>query len=312
MVSGADGSLIQKGGLMKIVRIMTFILFAVMPLSASAAQSVSVKANTIDELVKMYDVSSCKECHKKIYEEWEQSIHARSLIGTGRTMGTFKRTLSTLKNTFVHSGVKEIKDVKKEHLMPCFKCHLPQIKDADDDVARQIAEAFDKGDKAILGKLSINCLVCHNMKAVIHQWQDGPPQAGIIYGKKDAPHPDGVFKNLKKSPVITKAVSCGQCHGTGPNFEFPQPSQCATAYGSYLHAYIPAGGTETCQDCHMKKNGKGHLMPAYRDTEMRAEAVDVKIDILGYKFLPDRENVIPMAVMTLRITSKAGHRIPDG
>jgi len=298
---------------MGLLKLFLSLLFVAVPLTSSAIQQVvTEKAKTIDELAKMYDVSSCKECHREIYEQWERSIHARSLIGTGRTMGTFKRSLSTLKNVFVHSGVKDIKDIKKEHLMPCFKCHLPQIKDADDKVARQLAKAFEEGDKATLSKVSINCLVCHSQKAIIHQWQDGVPQPGVIYGRKNGSHPDKRLNTLKESPILTKAVSCGQCHGTGPNLEFPQPTQCATAYGSYLHSYIPAGGAETCQDCHMKKTGKGHLMPAYRDAYMQKEAVDIKIGALGYKFLPERDNAVPTAVLTLRITNNAGHRIPDG
>src|SRR3990167_7740033 len=48
------------------------------------------KARTVDDLAKMYDVASCKQCHAKVYEEWEKSTHARSLIGTGRTIGGFQ------------------------------------------------------------------------------------------------------------------------------------------------------------------------------------------------------------------------------
>jgi hypothetical protein len=117
---------------------------------------------------------------------------------------------------------------------------------------------------------------------------------------------------MKKSPIMREAVMCGQCHGTGPNFEFPQPSQCATAYGSYLHAYIPAGGTETCQDCHMKRDGKGHLMPAYRDPEVAKRAVDVEVTATGHKFLLKPGDSIPKASVIVKITNKAGHRIPDG
>src|SRR3990172_11853286 len=66
----------------------TVLLLAILFLPAiTAAQQ---KARTVDELANMYDVSSCKQCHAKVYEEWEKSTHARSLIGTGRTIGGFQ------------------------------------------------------------------------------------------------------------------------------------------------------------------------------------------------------------------------------
>ena len=155
--------------------------------------------------------------------------------------------------------VKEIKDIKMEHFAQCFKCHLPHaVKDGSDELARQLAKAFVDGDAATLKKVGINCIVCHNTKAIVHKWQDGEPVKGVIYGSKDG-HILMRHKTMKKSVIKGEAVACGQCQGTGPNLEFLEPSQCGTAYGSYLHAYIPAGGTETCQDCHMKKMVKDTL-----------------------------------------------------
>lgn len=294
---------------MRIVKYMVILLFVVFPLMAYTAE----KAKTIDELAKMYDVSSCKACHAKIYEEWEKSMHARSLFGTGRTAGTFKRTITEgLMNIFTQSGVKEIKNIKVEHLSWCLKCHLPQIKNVTDEVAQQLAKAFVEEDVETLEKVNINCLVCHNLKAIVHKWQDGEPDKGVIYGSKNGAHPGTSYKTMKKSPIMKEVVACGQCHGLGPNLEFPQPSQCATLYGSYLHAYIPAGGTETCQDCHMKKDGKGHLMPAYRDMDVRKKAVNARVEAMAYKFLAARGDAIPMAVVRVWITNNAGHRIPDG
>ena len=58
---------------------------------ASAAKA--AKAKTIDELAKMYDSSGCKQCHEEVYKEWAQSLHARSMFGTGRTLLTVKTTV---------------------------------------------------------------------------------------------------------------------------------------------------------------------------------------------------------------------------
>lgn len=297
-----------------LVLLLAFMLLLV-PLTVQSAQ----KAKSIDELAKMYDVSSCKTCHEKIYNEWEKSYHAKSLVGSPRTMATIAGTVRDgLLKEYTKLGLKSIKDIKVEHMMICAKCHLPQLKDATDEVAQEIAQAAidgaagDEAARKKLEKIGINCLICHNQKAIIHKWTDGEVDPNAVYGKKEGAHADAKFKTIKKSPIIQESILCGQCHGLGPNFEMPEPAQCATLYGSYLHAYIPSGGSETCQDCHMKKDGQGHLMPGYRDPKIARSAVKVEIDAKGYKFLPKAGDSVPMATVTVKLTSKAGHRIPDG
>jgi hypothetical protein len=190
---------------------------------------------------------------------------------------------------------------------------LPQIQNADDQVARQIIRAAIDGDEATLKKVGINCLVCHNSHAIVHKWLDGPPERETLYGAKEGPHAGSSYKTLKRNPIIKEAIICGQCHGLGPNFELPQPTQCATLYGSYLHAYIPSGGSQTCQDCHIKKDKAGHLMPAYRDNKLARSAVDVHVDTVAYRFLPKvGASAVPTVVLRVNLTNKAGHRIPDG
>src|SRR3989304_5249494 len=115
---------------MNSAKIFMIALVAGIPLISYGAE----KAKTVDELAKMYSVSSCKKCHEEIYKEWEKSIHARSLIGTGRTAATIRTMiLDGLMKEQKKSGVKEIRDIKLEHMMACAKCHLPQLKDATDE-----------------------------------------------------------------------------------------------------------------------------------------------------------------------------------
>ena len=121
---------------------------------------------------------------------------------------------------------------------------------------------------------------------------------------------------MKKSPLLKDPLFCGQCHGLGPNLEFENPVQCATLYGSYLHAYLPNGGSQTCQDCHMP--GKDHTsLPNFNDrtgtSDRLREALPLEVETLGYVFQFDRgKTSVPLAVVKTRITNKAGHRIPDG
>lgn len=291
------------------------VLFLAMLLTAGMTAAQEKKATTVDELARMYDVSSCKQCHPKEHGEWERSIHARSLIGTGRTMATIKTAIQDgMMKEWAKSGIKEVKDIRVEHMLHCLKCHLPQLKDATDAVAQQIAKAVIDGDTATLEKVNINCIICHNQKALIHKLVDGEPEANAIYGNKEGAHGDKKFTALKKSPIMKESIQCGQCHGLGPNFDLANPTQCATLYGSYLHNYVPStnGTPETCQECHMHKGKTGHVMPGYRDPAIAKSAVDVDVDAKGYQVLYKAGDHIPTAVVVVKMTSNAGHRIPDG
>jgi Zn-finger protein len=299
---------------MKVFKVVAVLFLATFLLTGMTAAQ-EKKATTVDELAKMYDVSSCKQCHPKEFEEWAKSIHARSLIGTGRTMATIKTAIQDgMMKEWAKSGIKEVKDIKVDHMLHCLKCHLPQLKNATDAVAQQIAKAVIDGDTATLEKVSINCIICHNEKALVHTLVDGMPEKNVVYGNKEGAHGDKMFKALKKSPIMKESIICGQCHGLGPNFDLANPTQCATLYGSYLHNYVQStGGTpETCQDCHMHKGKTGHVMPGYRDPAIAKSAVDVDVDAKGYQALYKAGEHIPTAVVVVKMTSNAGHRIPDG
>jgi len=310
------GNELFSTGMMRVLfRHLKFVLILSF-LSVPAIAFTAEKAETIDELSKMYDVSSCKTCHAKIYEEWSQSYHATSLVGSSGTMSSLAGAVKNgLMKEWTESGVKDIRDIKAEHLIICLKCHLPQIKDASDEVIQQIAQLAIEGttgDKAAieeLKKVGINCLVCHNGKAIIHKWVDGEVENNVLYGNIESAHADIKFRTVKKSPVMKESIFCGQCHGLGPNFELSNPSQCPTLYGSYLHAYIPSGGSKTCQECHVKNS---HSMGSYRDPDLAKSAVRVEVDARGYYFLPKSGFSVPKAVVTVKMTNNAGHRIPDG
>jgi len=299
---------------MKVFKVVAVLFLATFLLTGMTAAQ-EKKAKTVDELAKMYDVSSCKQCHPKQFEEWAKSIHARSLIGTGRTMATIKTAIQDgMMKEWAKSGIKEVKDIKVEHMMHCLKCHLPQLKDATDAVAQQIAKAVIDSDTATLEKVSINCIICHNQKAIVHKLVDGEPEHNVIYGNKEGAHGDKMFTALKKSPIMKESIICGQCHGLGPNFELANPTQCATLYGSYLHNYVQSAGVvpETCQDCHMTKYKTGHIMPGYRDPAIAKNAVDIEVQAKGYQVLFKPGEHIPTAAVQVKMTSTAGHRIPDG
>lgn len=293
---------------MNVLRLLLVLALVIVPVSLCAA----MEAKTIDEMVKMYDSSSCKGCHTEIYEQWEKSHHARSLMGVQG--GLFLK--GVLNSAF---KPKESKLATKKNF-PCFKCHLPQALDAADSVSAEIAMALDKNDSATIAKLRITCLVCHNRKSIIHRLQEGQPEPGVLYSTKAVPnHPDKVYKTVKKGSIMDHSILCGQCHGLGPNLEFENPVQCATLYGSYEHNYLSKGGTKSCQECHMEKvNGKAdhRLAPDWNDLELTGKllkkSVYLDVQTLGYEWLRKSRDLRPMVVVNTKIWQKAGHRVPDG
>lgn len=280
-------------------------------------------ARSIAELARMYDSGGCAECHRAIYDEWRRSPHSDPILGGGRTGAAFRTAILEGISRWPYSGVKGDGDVKVAHLMECAKCHLPQLADAGDEAAREIAAALADWQKARndndaatttraaakLAGLDIGCLVCHNRNAVIHKWADGYPKAGEVYGSKEGTHNDKAFPVLRKSPVLREAILCGQCHGLGPNLDLENPTQCSSIYGGYLFAYKAHGGRETCQDCHMRKNKLGHDLRVSADPGAGKAALDVSAEARGYQWR-NLDEYVGRVVVEVTMTNKTGHSIP--
>jgi hypothetical protein len=264
---------------------------------------------SLDELIMWYDASSCQECHEEIYEAWENSPHAKPLMGINNLVFLGP----VLKKGYL--AVKHPKDATKRNF-PCFKCHLPQAMNVPNSVYAQITRAIFANNKEILSQLTISCVVCHNEMPITHKLIYGRPEENVIYGTQDFPeHEDDIYTSVKKSVIMKRAVMCGQCHGLGPNLEFENPVQCATLYGSYLHNYISGGGAKSCQECHMA-DGDHSFSPDFnrkKETSDRlAESISLEVEMLSYQFLGSKKQYISTVAVNTKIRSAAGHRIPDG
>ena len=296
---------------MKFLKSFFVVFLVILPISAFGE-----KAKTIEELATMYDSTRCKECHAEIYARWENSHHARSLMGV---QDGLMMTPLAMKGRTPFSPA----DPSQATLdtFPCFKCHLPQaLVSADNAFAVDYAKALLAQDKKRVSTLKITCIVCHNTKAIIHRLQEGQPAKDALYGKRDvASHDDEFFGKIKKSAIFDHAIMCGQCHGLGPNLEFENPVQCATLYGSYEHNYISKGGAQQCQECHMQKvdGFADHLIaPNWNDHEgtkkILQDTIAMDVQTVGYEWLKASKDWKPMVVVNTKITQNAGHRIPDG
>ncbi len=297
------------------VKLMSiWLLFACM---VSPGTVFAQKAKSIDELEKMYDSSSCRECHEQIYEQWENSHHSRPLNGIPGLLN-MDRLAQPGRTAFSPDTAEE---ATMENYRACFKCHLPQaLTHAEDSVAVEFTNALNARNFDKVNQLKITCLVCHNNMAIIHKREEGEPDSKTLYSVHTAAeHDDERFATVKKSAIMDHPVMCGQCHGQGPNFDLDNPVQCGTAYGSYMHAYLPGGGSQTCQQCHMKPvDGQADhtFKPNFNDRqeteELLRKTISLDVETLAYEWIEDFSRHVPKIVVNTRIASRAGHRVPDG
>ncbi len=277
----------------------------------------STTATTIDELAAMYNAESCAECHEDTHEEWKNSWHSKSLSDS-RVIRTWR--------TFILRGLDK-ENMPREILRDaCIKCHAPQIKDASNEVVKEIAgliiTAADDKNKAKreaavkeLSKININCLVCHNLKGA----PDDKPQPKTIYGpgraEDTSPHREEIGYDTVKSDIMNTSEFCARCHhGCPPGLP---SSVCSSLWTSYQEHYLAKGGKETCQDCHMKQPApdelKSHRFPGIYDPEQVKQGIDLALKARATKYLYNLENrVVPAVVVNVDVTNIAGHLIPHG
>jgi len=294
-----------------IVTLMFIISVALVPQFANAEL-----AKTIDELAAMYSIEKCAECHEDIHDEWKNSWHGQSL--------TDARVIRAWR-TFIISGLDAKKMPRSTMKFVCLKCHAPQVNNATDEVSTQLADLVvvaaddpDQGkrDAAIkeLSKININCVICHNMKAV----PGGKAQANTVYSIRDdvdaGPHKEEMGFETVQSDYLKTAEFCAECHhGCPPGMP---SSECPTLFTSYKEHYLSHGGDKTCQNCHMAKTEDeyaSHKFPGVTDLEFAKEGVDVKVHAFATEYTYHLENkIVPAVIFTAQVTNTAGHGIPHG
>ena len=64
------------------------------------------------------------------------------------------------------------------------------------------------------------------------------------------------------------------------------------------------------------KGGDHLIAPNFNDdkgtSEMLAKAIDLDVQTIGYEWLRKAGTYVPKIVVNTKITTNAGHRIPDG
>ncbi len=208
----------------------------------------------------------CKRCHLRVFEEWEASAQARSIV-TAPFRITLERYLA--------------KADKKDQAM-CFQCHAPHIAEYPELLPLFIKEVQSK-DPHMDG---VGCPQCH----LIHEVDDKahPPVPTFQLGKTVFGGYDKAAENLahqsEKLALFKDSQFCVTCHDS-----LPQTSETAKNLpgwlGDWKASKAEASG-KACQSCHMPEavdesaNGEkirkvaNHSFPG-RFGKVRADAVEL-------------------------------------
>ena len=230
--------------------------------------------------------TQCASCHLGHFEEWSRSFHARSLTSEN-FLKTFSQYLESL-------GRQAPEDPQLS--MACLTCHAPLLKNAGQQVIRQVTASILAKETKKLDGFEVGCVACH---------LDGRRAfSGPISNPQENP-----FHASKFSTSYKEASFCADCH-TWASSTVP----CSDVYSDWKKSRAAKQGT-TCQVCHMAERSgiaaagapqreiHSHIFAGGRSAAMLQQAVGLS---LKAGFRRDRLEI------TATVRNLAPHRVPDG
>ncbi len=214
---------------------------------------------------KYLDNASCKECHEKIYEEFQSSQHAK---------GYFSDEL--------HRKIADKVSTKK---YSCATCHMPM---ADNLQALLLGEARpDKKNRTHTD--AISCYFCHTIAYVkkAHKFnintasRQAKGYKPTLYGRLNNPDESDKHSSVT-NPIYAKNVCIG-CHShklNDNNVTIFQAMQKQDDSLSCIQCHMPEveGGAEKL-DKRARGHHASHKFLGIRDKVFRAQGVDINISI---------------------------------
>jgi hypothetical protein len=220
----------------------------------------------------------CGVCHPQQYQDWQQSLHSRS-IGPG-----------------IYGQLVELEQSDPASYTLCTTCHAPlseQLPFVADDGAYRPNAAFD----ARLQQAGLVCAACH----VRQHRRFGPPR------RLDSPAPAAgtalPHDGFTATVAFQRAEFCASCHQFSPNDFALNGKLIENTYEEWRQSSYAAQGVQ-CQHCHMPD--RRHLWRGIHDPDMVRQALTVTIT-------PETPSYTPGSSIQVVITvanSGAGHYLP--
>ena len=241
----------------------------------------------------------CGMCHKEIYQEWQQSLMAKSFTHAWDDAEYFKLALPQAMKLAKVAGVKG----------GCIACHSP-LAFLTGDIPPKPPGAGTRANEGV------SCEVCHNITGTTEKVpfnfsytiQPGRVKQGPRKDVK-APHPVK-FNSFLKTPEF-----CATCHDE----QSPYGAWVKETYREWKRGPYAEEGVR-CQDCHMyygpgnaargrfRKDMAHHVFHGAHFESKLAGAVDIAM------YSRARE-VRPGSSLKFRVelfNGKVGHYIPSG
>ncbi len=217
------------------------------------------------------DNHACKECHEKIYEEYQDSMHAK---------GYFSDELH-----------RKIADKVSTTRYACAVCHMPMADNLDDLVSGKARP--DKSNKTHTD--AISCYFCHTIAYVkkAHRFnintksRQAEGYKPTLYGRLDNPDENDKHSSVK-NPVYAKVV-CTGCHAHKLNennvtiFHAMENKQDSL---SCIKCHMPevSGGVEK-MDKRARGQHASHRFLGIHDKAFRQTGVDINLSVEENKLL---------------------------
>jgi hypothetical protein len=229
---------------------------------------------------KYLDNHSCKECHEKIYEEYETSAHSKSFF-----------------TDELHRKIALKANSKK---YDCAICHMPAANNLKDLVTGKAMP--DKNNKTHTD--AVSCFFCHTIAYVkkAHKFnintkaKQAKNYKPTLYGRLTNPE-DSDKHSAVKNPIYGK-MACLGCHSHKLNdnnvtiFKAMDKNQDSI---KCIECHMPEveGGVEKL-DKRARGHHASHKFLGIRDKKFRAKGVDINISA--------KDNTLE-----IKLTNKMGH-----
>ena len=220
---------------------------------------------------KYLDNHSCNECHEKIYDEYQSSMHSKSYF-----------------NDELHRKIANAADKEK---YACATCHMPMANNLKELISGEARP--DKSNKTHTD--AVSCYFCHtiayvknahkfNINTKARQAKNYKP---TLYGRLH--NPDDSDKHSSASnPVYAKKVCMG-CHSHKLNDNnvtiFRAMDKKQDSIGC-IKCHMPevSGGAEK-MDKRARGQHASHQFLGIQDVEFRKTGVDIKSTVKDKKLL---------------------------
>ena len=216
---------------------------------------------------KYMDNHSCKECHEKIYEEYESSVHAQGYFGS-----------------ILHRKIADKVSSKKYE---CARCHTPMA----DNIESLMQGKARPDSKNKTHTDAVSCYFCHTIayvqKAHAFNINTKAKQAKgykpTLYGRLTNPDQSDKHSSTSANPIYAKKVCMG-CHShkrNDNNVTIFQAMKSEQDSLGCIRCHMPkvAGGVEKV-DKRARGEHVSHRFLGIHDVEFRKTGVDINLSVI--------------------------------